>query len=368
MSPMADLNEGREPRVRALLLGHVRLGTFNGRYPTQSDTLIFTSTDVERLKPLQRTLGGSIERYEPQGAGTEPWRLVSDADTLTFLFPFADMDGNLSQSWELWGGAGLKRRCDGFTCALIDVDELTGERSEEETPCICAAGERECAPTTRLRLLLPQTGLGIWELVTGSIVGATELYDQVRFISQVAAGRMNHVPIRLVYAQRRISYFDQKERKRKTTNKRIVSLSVAGDAQEALKSLGAAPDRALLAAVETVLSEHALALPSGEASPGTEAGEGAVRTGGETTAQVIGTSAPSSPGEPEDPKDSELATQEQWARAQTMGLTKGLVLKRVRAAIDVGDVDGPVPKTGVEITRDQLAHVIQEHVSIKEER
>lgn len=346
--PLRDLNEDREPGARAMLFGHVRLGIFNGRHPQQSDTLIFTTADVERLKPLQRDLGGTIERYEPQGAGEEPWRLVSEAEAITFLFPFSEPEGNLSQSWELWTAGGIKRRCDGFQCALVDVDEITGERSEETVDCICAAGERECAPTTRLRLLLPQTGIGIWELTTGSIVGATQLYDQVRFIAEVATGRMNHVPIRLVYAPRRISYFDQKERKRKTTTKRIVSLSVAGDAAHSLGALGLDPDRALISAVRTVLEEHEPALPSGGPSPPGEPRELTVGEG----------EAASTPAEPS-PPGATVSKAEIAEAAKTLGMSQTILLKNVRDRVDAGEYPGPKPDKVADITRTQLDAMLE---------
>jgi hypothetical protein len=330
--PLRTLNEGREPKVKSLLLGHIRLGYFDEAkgYPRQSETLIFTSADADRLKPLQRELGGSIERYSPQGSGTEPWRLISDADAITVLFPFPDPEGNLSQSFELWGAGGIKRRCDGFTCALITVDEVTGEWSEEESPCLCDRDARECAPNTRLRVILPQTGLGIWELQTGSIIGATELHDQVRFIADVARGRMNAVPVRLVYAPRQINYFDAKKKKRSTTTKRVVHLSVAGDAAAALGALGAPEDRQLLEAVKLVLTpgEHAALPPGsadGDAPSGARAGEG---SGGEATSTVV---APAATG-PSPPEDSgELATPTQWAVAERHKLRPASILKEVQS-------------------------------------
>ena len=83
-----DINVDRAIKPKSVLFGHVRLGIFNGRHPEQSKTFIFTAKDPERLKPLQRDLGGTIERYTPQGAGEEPWKLTSDAEAFNCLPAF----------------------------------------------------------------------------------------------------------------------------------------------------------------------------------------------------------------------------------------------------------------------------------------
>src|SRR5439155_20323231 len=211
---------------------------------------IFTAKDPERLKPLQRDLGGTIERYTPQGAGEEPWKLTSDAEAFNCLPAFPTFETTVEQSYELWGLGGIKRSCDGIRCTLIDVDEESGDVSEEQADCICAAKDkRECAATTRLHLLIPSTGLGVWTLQTGSIVAATELFDQMSLVATVAPDRMNVVPLRVLYSDRQLHYRDPKTNKRIKTTKRIVSVSIAGDAERALAPLGVEPERQLPAAV-----------------------------------------------------------------------------------------------------------------------
>jgi hypothetical protein len=281
--PLTRLHEGREPRVQAMLLGHVRLGTFNGKHPQESPTLIFTSSDRQRLEPLARDFGGKITEYKPQGMGEESWRLVSETDALTCLMPFPNLEANVDQAFELFGTGGLKRACDGFAARLRTVDAESGEVTEEQAACVCEAkGKMECATTTRLHLLLPQTGLGIWLLTTHSKIAAIHLWDQARFIAQLAKGRMNNLPIRLLWAPRTIHYFDQKEKKRRSTTKRVVSLSIAGDAERALAPLGLEPDRGLIQAVSLALEDAGRrALSAGEGPTEQPAGspEGAAPRG-----------------------------------------------------------------------------------------
>jgi hypothetical protein len=281
MSPLRDREEERDVNARALLLGHIRLGTFNGKYPVPSETFVFTSVDRQRLEPLAKDFGGEIEGYKAQGAGADTWRLVSESDAFTALFAFPEVDGNLRQDYMLWRRSGLERICDGYEATVYTVDEEDGTREGEITACICKATEVvECGVESRLRFLLPQTGLGLWELNTGSKIAADDLFDQVRFISHAAQGRMNHVPIRAVLAPREITYVEKGKRKKAT--KRLVSLSVAGDAIAMLQGLQMEPNRALLSAVETALHDAGRELPSVSGARELEAGSESEPTPGGT--------------------------------------------------------------------------------------
>jgi hypothetical protein len=359
MSPMTDLHEDRDVRTKALLLGHIRLGIFKGRAPSQTDSFVFTSTDRQRLEPLAEDFGGKVEGYTPQGAGTDRWRLISETDAFTALFPFAD-ERNLSQDWMLWKRSGLQRKCDGYTCSVYTTDEESGEIDVEDTACICAAkDERECSPETRIRLLIPQTGLGIWELTTGSKIAALDLYAQYQFIAAASRDRVNHVPVRVVYAPREISYFDEKKRKRKTTTKRLVSLSVAGDAIAVLQGLQMEPNHALLAAVEKTLKDAGRELPSVETRKALEAGEdenpSAEAPTPEPPAAGPATSNEAAVASSEDPDLDLPATPEQWAIAAKHHLTKVDVMKAAKER-------WPEVKGSPDITKRQLNELIQERL------
>jgi hypothetical protein len=311
MSPLRD-REDRDVNARALLLGHIRLGTYNGKYPVPSETFVFTSVDRQRLEPLASDFGGSIEGYKAQGAGADTWRLISKSDAFTALFAFPEVDGNLRQDYMLWRRSGLERICDGYEATVYTVDEEDGSREGEITACICQATEvMECAVESRLRFLMPQTGLGLWELNTGSKIAADDLHDQVNFISHAAQGRMNHVPIRAVLAPREITYVEKGKRKKAT--KRLVSLSVAGDAIAMLQGLQMEPNQALLAAVQTALHDAGRELPSvsgareleagseeeGEPAPGGN-GENSETDQGEASEAKAGGLDEASDAEPED--------------------------------------------------------------------
>jgi Recombination directionality factor-like len=274
--PIRDAFEGRQ--ARPPLLGRIRLGVFDERkgYPQQSDTFVFTAGDQMYLQPLAREYGGQVERYTPQGSTEDSWRLISSADAITVLFPWGYAEANLQQWYELWSRLGLRRRCDGYDAQVMEVDEETGEITTEERPCVCAAmGERECSPRSRLQVWLPQTGLGLWEVSTGSKVAMFGLHDTLEMLDGYFAGQMHRIPIRLMYEPRRIRYFDERERKMRTTTKRVIAVGLAKPLPEILADLGAEPALGG-SAVRELVSGTSQESPSGDALPshpdGAEAG------------------------------------------------------------------------------------------------
>ena len=266
MSPIRDVFEGRTPRPP--LIGRIRLGVFEGR-PKPTDTFVFTSQDRLFLEPLARTYGGEVERYQPQGQSEQAWRLISEADAITVLFPFAEAGQNLSQDYELWGAGGIKRRCDGFEATTFDVDEQTGEVLSAESPCLCRdLEERECQTVTRLRCWMPQTGLGLWELRTTSRYALFEVHDEMELLESQFAGRMQRIPVRLAYHPRRIRYVDQRDGKRRSTTKRLISVTLARPFHEIVEHLESErPLAAAMAAIPRGGDERALPSSGAGAPP-----------------------------------------------------------------------------------------------------
>jgi len=357
--PIEDLHEDRDIRTSALLFGHIRLGVFDTKRgaPRQTETFVFTSPDRQRLEPIARDFGGELERYEPQGGGEEPWRVVSETDAFTALFPGPWADENVAQSWELWARSGPSRFCTGKTCELISYDEETGERLVDSVECICRRqGTRECKAETHIRLLLPQTGLGIWELTTGSKIGAIELYDQARFIDQITNGMMNRVPIRVIYRPREIHYFDAKKRERHSTTKRIVSLSVAGDAAHALAALAVTEERGLVEVVRAALADTNGGAPALTAGGDAAAGGGAGAPPPSSEPEAVEEPAEAPPRSTEEgtgPGSDAPASRELWAKAADKGLKGSAVLKKVRE-LELGQ-----PRSISAITDSQLRAVME---------
>lgn len=234
--PIRDL-ENKVPRPP--IIGKVRLGVFGtseagGKArPRQSDTLVFTSVNKDTLGPIQERYGGEVEEYTPQNSEGEEWRLISASDSLDFLFPFPDAGLNYDSNYEMWGQSGLKRLCDGYDARVFQTvgggqTDRPGDIEMVERSCICQAqGTQECEPTTRLFLFLPYVpGLGVWELKTGSKWALYELHDVLTFLKSQFEGRMHKLPLRLLYAPKKMRYFDEKQGKQRTTTKRVLSLNL----------------------------------------------------------------------------------------------------------------------------------------------
>lgn len=260
MSPMRDLLERRAPSPAEMTLGHIRLGFVRKGYPEQSDTFVITAKKREHLDTLAADFGGSVESYEPQGGGTERWRLVTEQDVIPAVLGVGDIEQFVAQDYVLWGKGYLKRRCEGYgrQAVTFDVDDETGEILESVGPCQCEARglpfwQRECAFSSRVWIMLPQTGLGFWLVQTGSKKAAQRLAVQAEAIGMIAGERIDWLPIVLSYLPEGTSYFDPNQGKRRATTKRVLSIEIDTRQRGALALLGTAPERALLESVRSTL-------------------------------------------------------------------------------------------------------------------
>lgn len=183
-------------------LGRLRTGTFNGRYPQRSNTWILTSHSRDYLEAAAAEWGGDVEEYDPQGAGAEHWRVITEARSIAAILPPGDP---LNQAYEVWTKGGAARRCNG------EYDQIS------DRPCFClakwggdfhqvkpgrAVEEQPCQMTTRLSVILPDLpDLGTWRLDTKSYYGASELAATVDVLKgQLGAAAM--VPVALRIEQR----------------------------------------------------------------------------------------------------------------------------------------------------------------------
>jgi hypothetical protein len=304
MSPILELERNTVPRPTRL--GHIRGGvtkqTAKGvDYPAATNTIVFTSHEEIWLDRLARDYGGEVHEYMPQGQTERAYRLITEADAVFGLLAFEDRESNLVQYLELYVRSGLARRCDGETCTKVDV--VDDEVVAEEVPCICAAtGKQECQPASRIGLILPQTGWGVWQLHTPSITAAAALRDNLIML-QGTVGPLNGLPVRLTYFPRKF--------RRGTTN-RVWGVELAADVRAVLDAkasgnpLRAMVDLALPAAARErlALSSGSVSSSSGEEGPqpnGPEEPQGRVDDAGTTPAEQPAPEAP-----PSDP----------WARYQ----------------------------------------------------
>jgi hypothetical protein len=169
--PILDIQRGLRE------VGRIRCGdqveTANGRRaPRKLERFRFTSDDQALIAQVAQLYGGEVAKWEGAPLGDQ-WQVYVAADRVPVVI--APGLATLSQWHELWSGGGCQRRCDG------EVEQLT------HVACICVAeGERQCKPTTRLSVILPEVpGLGVWRLESHGYYAARELGGQLALVDQV---------------------------------------------------------------------------------------------------------------------------------------------------------------------------------------
>ncbi|MFB6875709.1 hypothetical protein [Streptomyces sp. NPDC056323] len=189
---------------QAAELGRIRTGYSRpnpnpgkGPIPVKSKTFVLTSHSRDYIAAAAKLYGGRVEEWTPQRSSVAQWRVITEASELRAILPAGDV---LNQSYEMWGGGGCERRCDGVT-------ESLGRR-----PCVCLAKYGEewhkrpptqvCRPTSRIGAFLPDLpDLGVWRLETKSYYAADVLAGGLDTVLQ-ATGGTGMLPVRMWIEQR----------------------------------------------------------------------------------------------------------------------------------------------------------------------
>ena len=175
--PIADLGR-RVPEAGRLRIGEK---TTKGA-PRAIGTWRFTSHDATALDQIARLYGGTVRPWGDPKAAAGQSEVVTDATEIRVVLPPNPLgDGPM---YELWGGGGCERRCNGVTATVMQ----RGPEGPEPTdvPCLCLAkGAMQCAVTTRMSVILPEVRFaGVWRLDTKSWNAAQELPGMVDMIHQ----------------------------------------------------------------------------------------------------------------------------------------------------------------------------------------
>lgn len=168
---------------RAPEAGRIRLGVKTGNAMKATDTFRFTSPHREAIEKLAELYGGEAQPWNDAKIAGSQWQVLTRSNKIEVLA----QPGGCSVWYEKWTGGGCERRCDGETC------EVAGHDGMDEVACICVKkGQAECAPYTRVQVILPQLDFyGTWRLQTKGWNAAKELpgmYEMVESLSQ--GGRM----------------------------------------------------------------------------------------------------------------------------------------------------------------------------------
>jgi hypothetical protein len=148
---------------REMESGRIRFGNKVGNRPNRLDHPLLTSPDRELIEAVALAYQGEDHlNTQPWPGGEGQWQveIVGDLNILVPVGPEV-----CSQFWERWSGGGCMRRCDGITDQINDA------------PCDCdkTADKRACSATTRITVLLPETGDARWRIETKSLYAAIEL-------------------------------------------------------------------------------------------------------------------------------------------------------------------------------------------------
>lgn len=166
-------------------IGRIRLGIKNGTGEnttvTKLDSFRLTSTNKQALETAASLYGGEVTLWKD-----DVWQVF----TATKEIPVIVTDEPVTQWMEHWDGPVCARRCDGSN------DVLNG------TPCYCKSMKdaiadggvsmadikafRECRPTTRFKVRLPQLeDFGVWRLESHGWNAAKELGNTVEFLQKL---------------------------------------------------------------------------------------------------------------------------------------------------------------------------------------
>lgn len=150
-------------------------------------TFRVTSTSEATVHAVAAVYGGQVQAWDTAPAGTgRQWQVVVESPFLDFLI----IPDGFSSSFEMWGGGGCLRRCDGFQ------EEISGGA------CLCNPEKRECKPTSRLQGFLPLVEVvGSFRLESHGENAAREL---AAFADLMAAAELSgfRTPIRLRIEER----------------------------------------------------------------------------------------------------------------------------------------------------------------------
>lgn len=164
----------RLPEIGRLRSGVTKTAKKKGKdvaFPVSLETWRLTTSHLEALNSAATVFGGKVEEWT-EGHGSQ-YQLITDSPVLPVLVPPQDLSAG--QYFEFYSRGGVLRRCDGET-ELVSGD-----------PCLCdVEGERKCAPTTHLSVLLPALeGLGTWRHTTQSYFAAAELQASIAILDAV---------------------------------------------------------------------------------------------------------------------------------------------------------------------------------------
>lgn len=180
--------------------GRIRTGAktqmSNGKErPTALPEFRFTSHDAEALNQIAAMYGGTVLPWSDPKAAEGQFEVRTTATEIRVVLP-PDPLGS-TPIYELWGGGGCERRCDGLTASVLTKGPDGLEPTE--VGCLCQSkGEMSCKVVTRLNVILPEVRFaGVWRLDTHSWNAAQELPGMVDMVQTMQGSGLSYATLAL---------------------------------------------------------------------------------------------------------------------------------------------------------------------------
>lgn len=163
--------------------GRIRIGVKSGKAMRALNTFRFTSHDDQALAQIAATYGGTVKPWSDPKAAEGQFEVITEASEIRIVLPPDPLGG--TPQYELWGGGGCERRCDGLNAQVVTKGPDGAEMLD--VPCICSAkGAMACSVITRLTVLLPEVRFGgVWRLDSKSWNVAQEFPGMVDLIQSL---------------------------------------------------------------------------------------------------------------------------------------------------------------------------------------
>lgn len=163
--------------------GRIRIGVKSGKAMRALNTFRFTSHDEEALRQIAAVYGGTVRPWSDPKAAEGQFEVITEASEIRIVLPPDPLGG--TPIYEMWGGGGCERRCDGLTAQVITKGPDGAEMID--VPCVCSAkGAMACDVKTRLTVMLPEVRFGgVWRLESKSWNVAQEMPGMVGLIQSL---------------------------------------------------------------------------------------------------------------------------------------------------------------------------------------
>lgn len=192
--PIANI-ERRIPEAGRIRTG-VKIATRNGKEaPSAIPNFRFTSHDEDALGQIAGMYGGQVVPWSDPKAAVGQFEVITEAPEIRVVLPPDPLGG--TPVYELWGGGGCERRCDGLTAAVLQQGPDGLENVQ--VSCLCVAkGEMSCKVITRLSVILPEVRFaGVWRLDTKSWNAAQELPGMVDMVRSMQSEGLAYATLAL---------------------------------------------------------------------------------------------------------------------------------------------------------------------------